>query len=148
MNPTSSPDSPTATGACTFSAPTISRFTLPTSTMSRDVEGLGVRHPLAVAELGRLAEALHQRADLGTTAVHDNGEHADAPHQNDVHREPVEDRLRPEVGVAERAAAELHDDDRARKAPDVRDRLGEGRRGPRRVPVGGGAHDVLMFSSM
>ena len=37
-----------------------------------DVDGLGVGDPLAVAELGHLAEPLHEVADLRAAAVHDD----------------------------------------------------------------------------
>ena len=49
-----------------------------------DVDGLGVGDPQAVEELGLLAEALHQVADLRTAAVHDDRAHADRAHQHDV----------------------------------------------------------------
>ena len=49
-----------------------------------DVERVGVGHPQPVAELGHLAEPLHQLADLGAAAVHDDGQHADGAHEDHV----------------------------------------------------------------
>ena len=40
----------------------------------RDVEGLGVGDSVPAAELGHFAETRHERADLGSSAVHDNRE--------------------------------------------------------------------------
>ena len=60
---------------------------------ARDVERLGVGDPLAVAELRRLAEPLHQRADLRAAAVHDDRRSMPtAAHEDDVLRETGEDR--------------------------------------------------------
>ena len=49
-----------------------------------DVERVGVGDPQPVAELGLLAEPLHQLADLGAAAVHDDGQHAHGAHEDDV----------------------------------------------------------------
>ena len=51
-----------------------------------DVDRLGVGHPQAVAELGHLAEPVHQVADLRPATVDDDGAHADGAHQHDVLR--------------------------------------------------------------
>ena len=50
----------------------------------RDVERLGVGHPVPVAELGHLAEPRHERSDLGASAVHDDWEDPDRTEQDDV----------------------------------------------------------------
>ena len=42
-----------------------------------DVEGVGVGDPQPVEELGLLAQALHELADLGPAAVDDDRPHAD-----------------------------------------------------------------------
>ena len=55
-----------------------------------DVEGLGVGHPQAAAELGHLAEPGHQRADLRAAAVHDDRQDADRLEQDDVLGELLE----------------------------------------------------------
>ena len=49
-----------------------------------DVERVGVGHPQPVAEFRHLAEPLHQLADLGTAAVHHDGQHADGAHEDHV----------------------------------------------------------------
>ena len=49
-----------------------------------DVERLGVGHPQAVAELGLLAQAGHERADLRSPAVHHHGQDADGAHEHDI----------------------------------------------------------------
>ena len=88
-----------------------------------DVDGLGVGDPQPVAELGRLAQPLHQRADLRPAAVDDDGADADEAHQHDVLGEQVEGVVvgRPGEGVA----AVLDDHRLAGEAPDVRQRLDE-----------------------
>ncbi len=82
-----------------------------------DVDGLGVGHPQSVAELGLLAEASHQLADLRSAAVHHHRVHADRVHQHDVLGEQGEG-----VGLrrpGERVAAVLHHDRLAGEAADV-----------------------------
>ena len=59
---------------------------------AHDVDGLGVGDAQAVDELGHLAEALHQVADLRTPAVHDDGLDADEVHEHDVLREELGER--------------------------------------------------------
>ena len=96
-----------------------------------DVDGLGVGDALAVAELGHLAEPLHEVADLRTAAVHDDRPEADGVHQHDVLGEGGRQR-----GIDHGVAAVLHDDDAAPEPLDVRQRLDE-HRGPRpRRPAG------------
>ena len=115
-----------------------------------DVDGLGVGDPAAVDEFGLLAETAHQVGDLRTAAVHDNGVHADEPHEHDVGREQLG-----ELGVLHRVTAVLDHDRLARELPDVRQRLGEDVRLVAGVLHTGGlpasrevAHDVRRFSSM
>ena len=88
-----------------------------------DVDGLGVGDPQPVAELGRLAEAVHQRADLRTAAVDDDRAQADEAHQHDVLGEDVEGVVLGRAG--EGVAAVLDDDRLAGEAADVRQRLDE-----------------------
>ena len=120
-----------------------------------DVEGLGVGDAEAVAELGLLAEPLHEVADLGAAAVHDDDADADRVQQHDVGGEALG-----QGRVGHGVAAVLHDDGGAEELPDVGQRLdqhlggvhvGGGRghgRGRPRLRGLGAAHDVPMFSSM
>ena len=84
MRLASSPDIPTASGPCTLMAETMSRFTLPTSTMRAmsSVSASVTRSPL------RNSVSLPSRsiklADLGAAAVHHDGEHADGAHEDHV----------------------------------------------------------------
>ena len=88
-----------------------------------DVDGVGVGHPQAVAELGGLAEAAHQGADLRAAAVDDDRAHPDEAHQHDVLGEQVEGVA---VGCAGQGVAAVLDDHRlAGEAADVRQRLDE-----------------------
>ena len=91
-----------------------------------DVDGLGIGDAQAVAELGLLAEPRHQVADLRAAAVHDDRSHADQAHQHDVFGEQRQRVVLARAG--ERVAAVLDDDDLAGEAPDVGQRLDEGRR--------------------
>ncbi len=50
----------------------------------RDVERLGVGDSVPAAELGHLAETRHERADLGSSAVHDDWEDPDRTEKDDV----------------------------------------------------------------
>ena len=70
-------------------AATISRLTLPTSTMRTmsTVSASVTRRPST--ELGLLAEPAHQLADLRAAAVHDDRVHADGRMQHDVLGEQV-----------------------------------------------------------
>ena len=117
----------------------------------RDVDGLGVRDPQAVDELGGLAEARHEVGDLRASPVHHHRVHADEAHEHDV--------LRPLIGqlcALHRVPAVLDDDRLARELADVRHRLREDVGlglgvGPPEVErsIGRGvAHDVVRFSSM
>ena len=83
-----------------------------------DVERLGVGDPQTVAELGHLAEASHEVADLRAAAVHDDRADADRLQQHDVLGEAGG-----EVGIDHGVAAVLHHDGRAEEAPDVGQRL-------------------------
>ena len=97
-----------------------------------DVDGLGVGDAQAVAELGGLAQPLHQRADLRAAAVDDDGAHADEAHQHDVLGEQVEGVVLGRAG--EGVAAVLDDDRLAGEAPDVRQRLDQDVRDVHGVP--------------
>ena len=92
-----------------------------------DVDGLGIGDPQAVAELGGLAEALHQGADLRAAAMDDDGTHADESHQHDVLGEQLEGVVL--GGAGEGVAAVLDDDRLAGEPADVRQapRPGRGR---------------------
>src|SRR5207245_3387355 len=70
-----------------------------------DLDGLLVGHPHAAHEAWLLAEALHQRADLGPAPVHDDRMNANEVEENHVERE-----ARLEVGLFHRGAAVLDDD--------------------------------------
>ena len=107
-----------------------------------DVDGLGVGDPLAVAELGHLAEPLHEVADLRAAAVHDDRPDADRAHEHDVLGERGRQR-----GVDHGVAAVLHDDDGAPEALDVGQRLDRAARPAAAACVGGGRQEVPMFSS-
>ena len=72
MSPASSPERPTASGPCTLIDDDDVAVDLADEHHARDVERLGVGDPQAVAELGLLAEPLHEVADLRTAAVHDD----------------------------------------------------------------------------
>ena len=105
------------------------------------------------------AEPFHERADLGTAAVHHDRAEADRVHQHDVLRERGGQRR-----IDHRVAAVLHDDHPAPEALDVREGFHEHRRAlARRSPVTQAArtllglaapslhrlgHEVPMFSSM
>ena len=107
-----------------------------------DVDGLGVGDAQPVAELGHLAEAVHQGADLGPAAVDDDRAQADEAHQDDVLGEHVEGVVA--GGAGEGVAAVLDDDGLAGEAADVRQRLdedvGDG------VVLGGGRHGATPTS--
>ncbi len=127
-------------------ADTICGLTLPTQHHAGDVDGLRVGDPQAVTELGHLAQARHQVADLRAAAVHHDGLHADGVHQHDVLGEQAE-RVGIDGGVGQRVAAVLDDDDLAGEATDVRQAFDQ----HRRLLGGRGAHDghdVPLFSSM
>ena len=85
-----------------------------------DVDGVGVGDAQPVDELGLLAEAAHELADLGAAAVHDDGVHADEAHEDDVLGEELG-----EAGLLHGVAAVLDDDGAAGELADVRERLGE-----------------------
>ena len=92
-----------------------------------DVQGLGVGDPQPVTELGDLAQAGHELADLGTTTVDHDGAHAHRPHEDDVLGEQRQSRR-----VLDGVAAVLDDDDLAPEAADVGQGLGQHRSlGPR-----------------
>ena len=108
-------------------AETMSRLTLPTSTMramSR-VSASVTRRP--VDELGDLAQPGHELADLRAAAVDDERPHPDGAHEHDVGGEGRQ-RLRSVPFASgepacERVAAVLDDHDLAPEAPDVRQGL-------------------------
>ena len=131
---------------------TISRLTLPDEHHADDVDGLGVRDPLAVDELGLLPEPAHEVGDLRTAAVHDDRLHADQAHEDDIGGKELRER-----GILHGVPAVLHHDDLARELADVGQRVGEDRSllagvGEAGLRVGerldGRGHDVLMFSAM
>jgi len=83
-----------------------------------DLDRFLVGHAHAADEVGFLAEALHQGADLGATAVDDHGVDADQAQEDHVQSE----RLL-EVRPLHRGAAVLDDEGLAAELADVRQRL-------------------------
>ena len=85
-----------------------------------DLDGLLVGHPHAAHEARLLAQALHEGADLGAAAVHDDGVDADQAQEDDVEGEGLL-----EVGLLHGRPAVLDDHRLAAELPDVGERLQE-----------------------
>src|SRR5207248_6394496 len=96
-----------------------------------DVEGFRIGDPETIAELGLLAQPLHELADLRTAAVDDNRAHADGSHQHDVLRERVE--------IPDGVTPVLHHHDLVVEAADVRQSFGQ----DGGLGVGNHGHDVV-----
>ena len=96
----------------------------------RDLERLGVRHAMPVAELGREPQALGERRDLRPAAVHHDRLHADHSQEADVLGEP-----RRQAGVRHRGTAHLHHHDLAEVLAHVGERVEQDPDlGPRPLP--------------
>ena len=109
---------------------------------ANDVDRVGVGDAEPVDELGLLAQAAHELADLGAAAVDDHGVHPDEAHEHHVLGEQLG-----EAGLLHGVAAVLDDDRAAGELPDVRERLREHRGLRRRVEGALVDHDVPRFSS-
>src|SRR5215475_13702770 len=83
-----------------------------------DLDRLLVGYPHAPDEARLLAQALHERADLGAAAVHDDRIDPDQAQQDHVQREGLL-----EVRTLHRGAAILDDDRLTAELPDIRKRL-------------------------
>jgi len=115
---------------------------------ARDVQGVGVGDPEAVAKLGDHAEAVHEGPDLRPSPVDHDRQHADGLHQHDVFCEGGKGGLGIVGRTGQGVASVLDDDDLAGEAPNVRQRLDEKRRDIGRRGRGGvRAHEVVRFSS-
>src|SRR5680860_1557685 len=112
-----------------------------------NVDRLGVGDPQAVDELRLLAEPAHERGDMRTSPVHDDGIHPHEAHEHDVLCEETR-----EVWIVHGVAAVLDDDGTATELTDVRERLRQdvGLRARDLVAIDslGIAHEVPRFSSM
>jgi hypothetical protein len=88
--------------------------------VAHDLERFRARHAEPAAEFTRDAAPRKLRRDLGASAVHDDGMHADLAQVDHV----LGERAR-EILVDHGVAAELHDDRLALELPEPRDGLDE-----------------------
>ena len=103
-----------------------------------DLEGFGVSDPQAVEELWDLSEALHDVADLWTTAVYDDRPDSERLQEHDVVGEGLH-----QLRVDHCIATELDDDRRATELADVWQGFDENFNREGRIT----RHEVPMFSS-
>ena len=121
---------------------------LPHQHHAGDVERLGVGDAQPVAELGLLAQAGHQRADLRPPAVDDHGEDADGAHEHHILGERGQGRALAVRRPVQSIPAVFDHDDLAPEAPDVRQRLDQqrGRVLRRRLLGPAVLHDHAVFT--
>ena len=144
----SSPDRPTAERAVAFMADTISRLTLPTSTMRAISRVSASVTRMPSRNSGTLPSSVHELTDLRAAAVDDDGQHPDRAHEDDVlgERRQGVGRVGRIQGGNQRVAPVLDDDDLPPEAQDIGECFDQD--GGPVAWRGDRAHDVVRFSSM
>ena len=140
MRLASSPDIPTASGPCTLMAETMSRLTLPTSTMRAmsSVSASVTRSPLrnSVSLPSRaISSPIWGPPPCTTTGSMPTARMSTTSSANEASASPGSVRPRRPTAAVQRVAAVLDDDDLLPEAPDVGQRLHQhrGRLGRRRL---------------